>query len=136
MEFDDRQIEQFVGNWFGKTNPEKARLMFKAIEKNEQIKAIARNPLMTAIIAVIYEEDRELPQKRAALYDRCIDVLLSKWDVQKRLKNQYSSDKKEFILRKLAFYGHINNKRILTEKEIIEEMVKYPPSDTIKRKGC
>jgi len=127
VEFDDNQIEKFIENWFGKTDPDKAKSMFNAIEKNEQIKAIARNPLMIAIIAIIYEEDRELPQKRAALYNRCIDVLLSRWDVQRRLKNNYPSDKKEFILRKLAFYGHTNNKRILTEKEVVKEMIKYFP---------
>jgi len=52
---------------------------------------------------------------------------LSKWDVQKKLKNKYPLDKKEFILRKLAFYGHMNNKRILTEKEVMEEVFQYFP---------
>jgi hypothetical protein len=52
-------------------------------------------------------------------------VLLSKWDVQKRLKNEYPADKKEFILRKLAFYCHSNNKRVMTEKEVMQEMRKY-----------
>jgi energy-coupling factor transporter ATP-binding protein EcfA2 len=127
MEFDDGQIERFIENWFGKIDPERVRSMFGAIMENEKIRAIARNPLMIAIIAIIYEEDKKLPQKRASLYQRCIEVLLSKWDVQKRLKNEYTSDRKEFILRKLAFYGHTNNKRILTEKEVMEEMLKYFP---------
>ena len=127
MEFDDGQIERFIENWFGKTDPGRARSMFDAIMENEKIKAIARNPLMIAIIAIIYEEDKKLPQKRASLYQRCVEVLLSKWDVQKRLKNNYPSDRKEFVLRKLAFYGHTNNKKILTEKEVMEEMLRYIP---------
>lgn len=125
VEFDDKQIEKFIENWFGKIDPEKAQSMFRAIKENGQIKALARNPLMIAIIAIIYEEDRGLPQKRAALYHRCVEVLLSRWDVQKRLKNRYPPEKKEFILRKLAFYGHSNNKRIMTEKEVMEEMLKW-----------
>ena len=133
MEFDDKQIEKFINNWFGKTNPGKAKSMFEAIRKNEQIKAIARNPLMIAIIAIIYEEDQELPQKRTELYERCVDVLLSKWDVQKRLRNVYPSEKKEFILKKLAFQGHSKNKRIMTEKEIMEEIVKYSPQLNLKK---
>jgi HEAT repeat protein len=80
---------------------------------------------MIAIIAIIYEEDRELPQRRADLYKRCVEVLLSKWDVQKRLKNEYTVDKKEFILRKLALHCHSNNKRVMTEKEVMQEMRKY-----------
>jgi HEAT repeat protein len=127
MDFDDNQIERFIENWFGKTNPGKAKSMQNAVDENEKIKAIARNPLMLTIIAIIYEEDRELPQKRAALYGRCLDVLLSRWDAQKRLKNVYPSEKKEFVLRKLAFYGHSNNTRVLTENEIIREISKYLP---------
>ena len=125
MEFDDKQIELFIQNWFGTSDPEKATSMQAAIKANEQLKALARNPLMIAIIAIIYEEDRELPQRRAKLYERCVEVLLSKWDVQKRLKNKYGVDKKEFILRKLAFYGHSNNKRVMTKKEVMQEMRKY-----------
>ena len=125
MEFDDKQIAEFIENWFSKTNPEKAQSMYRTIKENEQIKKLARNPLMIAIIAIIYEEDRELPQKRAKLYERCVEVLLSKWDVQKSLENKYSLEKKEHILRKLAFYAHNANKRVLTEKEVIQEMLRY-----------
>jgi HEAT repeat protein/energy-coupling factor transporter ATP-binding protein EcfA2 len=125
MEFDDKQIEKFIENWFGETNPKKAKSMLAAIKENEQIKTLARNPLMIAIIAFIYEEDRALPQKRAKLYERCVEVLLSKWDVQKRLKNKYPPEEKEFILRKLAFYAHSNNKKVLTEKEVLREMLRY-----------
>lgn len=63
MEFDDKQIYQFIENWFGETNPDKARSMSDAIRNNEPIKLLARNPLMIAIIAIIYEEDRKLPEK-------------------------------------------------------------------------
>jgi predicted NACHT family NTPase len=125
MEFDDKQIELFIQNWFGASEPEKATSMQAAIKANEQLKALARNPLMIAIIAIIYEEDRELPQRRAKLYERCVEVLLSKWDVQKRLKNKYSADKKKFILRKLALHCHSNNKRSMTEKEVMQEMLMF-----------
>ncbi|NOR18327.1 NACHT domain-containing protein, partial [candidate division WOR-3 bacterium] len=136
MEFDDKQIEKFIQNWFGESDPEKATSMQAAIKANEQLKALARNPLMIAIIAIIYEEDRELPQRRADLYKRCVEVLLSKWDVQKRLKNEFSADKKEFILRKLAFYCHSNNKRVMTEKEVMQEMLVYLPQIKLKNEDA
>jgi HEAT repeat protein len=110
--------------------------MQAAIKANEQLKALARNPLMIAIIAIIYEEDRELPQRRADLYERCVEVLLSKWDVQKRLKNKYSADKKEFILRKLALHCHSNNKRVMTEKEVMQEMLLYLPQIRLKKEDA
>ncbi|NAS89941.1 hypothetical protein C4E24_09500, partial [ANME-1 cluster archaeon AG-394-G21] len=133
MEFDDKQIELFIQNWFGESDPEKATSMQAAIKANEQLKALARNPLMIAIIAIIYEENRELPQRRVDLYNRCVEVLLSKWDVQKRLKNKYSADKKEFILRKLALHCHSNNKRSMTEREVMQEMLIYLPQIRLKK---
>jgi predicted NACHT family NTPase len=124
MEFDDKQIELFIRNWFGESDPEKATSMLAAIKANEQLKALARNPLMIAIIAIIYEEDRELPQRRA------------EWDKQKQLKNEYPADKKEFILRKLALYAHSNNKRVMTEKEVMQEMLLYLPQIQLKNKDA
>ncbi len=137
MEFNDKQIEQFIQNWFSETNPEKAQSMYRAIKENGQIKKLARNPLMIAIIAIIYEEDKKLPQKRAKLYELCVEVLLSKWDMQKRLKNKYPSpDKKEFILRKLAFYAHSSNKRVMTETDVIQEMLRYFSQLRLKREDA
>jgi predicted NACHT family NTPase len=136
MEFDDTQIEKFIQYWFGESDPAKATSMQAAIKANEQLKALARNPLMIAIIAIIYEEDRELPQRRADLYNRCVEVLLSKWDVQKRLRNKYPIEKKEFILRKLAFYCHHNNKRVMTEKEVMQEMLLYLPQIALKKEDA
>jgi HEAT repeat protein len=133
MEFDDKQIELFIQYWFGASDPAKAKSMQAAIKANEQLKALARNPLMIAIIAITYEEDRELPQRRADLYKRCVDVLLNKWDKQKQLKNEFPADKKEFILRKLAFYCHSNNKRSMTEKEVMQEMLMYLPQIQLKK---
>jgi len=136
LEFDDKQIEQFIENWFGETNQEKAQSMYRAIKENEQIKKLARNPLIIAIIAIIYEEDEELPQKRAKLYERCVEVLLSKWDVQKKLKNRYPAEKKEFILRRLALYAHNNNKRVLTEPEVIQELLRYFPHIWLRKEDA
>jgi len=132
-EFDDHQIEKFITNWFGKPNPEKAKSMNRTIRENERIRAIARNPLMIAIIAVIYEEDRKLPQRRVELYDRCVEVSLSRWDVQRRIENKYDPKAKEKILRKLALEAHCSKKRSFAKEELLEKFCKYLPEVRIKK---
>jgi predicted NACHT family NTPase len=132
-EFDDYQITQFITNCFGKADPVKAKFMGKTIRENEKIRALARNPLMIAIIAVIYEEDRELPQRRVELYQRCIDVLLSKWDIQRKIKNKYDSEAKQKILRKVALKAQIQKKRSFTREELLEEFSAYLPEVRIKK---
>jgi predicted NACHT family NTPase len=125
IEFDDQQIKLFIDNWFGETNKNKAQSMLRAVMENGNIKILARNPLMVAIIAIIYEEDRELPQRRVDLYKRAVEVLLSKWDLRKKLKNRFSVDQKEFILRKLAYRNHCRNQRVMSEEKILEEITAY-----------
>ncbi|NIM14196.1 MAG: NACHT domain-containing protein [Candidatus Aminicenantes bacterium] len=125
MEFDENQVKQFIHNWFGKDEPKKAQSMLKAVKGNQNIRNMAKNPLMLAIIAIIYEEDRELPQRRADLYKRAVDVLLRKWDLRKKLKNRFSVEQKEFILRKLAFRCHCRNQRTISEMEILKEISRH-----------
>jgi HEAT repeat protein/DNA-binding phage protein len=133
MEFDDNQVKQFIDNWFGENEPQKARSMQRVVKENENIKKIARNPLMIAIIAVIYEEDRELPQRRAALYQRAVEVLSSKWDIRKKLTNKYPAGKREFILRKLAFECHCHNRRTMSEEAILELIARFSPQIKLEK---
>ncbi|MCK4765966.1 MAG: HEAT repeat domain-containing protein [Candidatus Aminicenantes bacterium] len=127
MEFDDTQTEQFINNWFGERDLGKAVSMLKAVKENENIKKLARNPLMIAIIAVIYGEDKKLPKKRAALYRRAVDVLLSKWDQRRNIENRFSHEKKEFFLRTIAFENHSLNRRTISEDKLLEKIRQYAP---------
>ncbi|MGD2250882.1 MAG: HEAT repeat domain-containing protein, partial [Candidatus Methanofastidiosia archaeon] len=131
--FNDHQMSQFITNWFKKLNPEKGKLMEEAIKEHEKIKELARNPLMIAIIAIIYEEDQQLPQRRVKLYERCVEVLLSKWDVQRKIKNKYDPEAKQKILRKVALEGHKKEKRSFTKEELIERFSEYLPEVRIEK---
>ncbi len=132
-EFTDDQVEQFITNWFGKTDPEKAESMKEVIRTNEKIKTLVRNPLMVAITAIIYEEDRKLPQRRVELYQRCVEVLLDKWDVTKRIKNTYEMRAKERILKKLALEVHASGGRSFTKDEVLGKFAEYLPEVNIDR---
>ncbi|KYK35213.1 MAG: HEAT repeat domain-containing protein [Theionarchaea archaeon] len=133
MEFDDRQMEKFITNWFGRTNPEKAKSMSKLVKENERMKALARNPLILTIIAIIYEGKRELPQRRVELYELCIEVLLERWDEVRRIENKYDAKAKEKILRKLALEAHIAEKKMLTKEELLRKFSGYLPEVNIEK---
>lgn len=133
MEFDDEQIEIFIDNWFKKTNPEKTRLIIEAIKKSDRILAIARNPLMISIISIIYEEDRQLPQRRVELYSRCIEVLLNRWDIARRINNKYDSKAKEKIIRKFALESHISNNKTFSKDDVLIKFSEYLPEVNIAK---
>ena len=135
MEFDDEQIELFIDNWFKKTNPEKTRLIINAIKKSDRILAIARNPLMISIISIIYEEDRQLPQRRVELYNRCIEVVLNRWDVARRINNKYDSKAKEKIIRKFALDSHISNNKTFLKDDLLIKFSEYLPEVNIAKEN-
>ncbi|UCH95557.1 MAG: HEAT repeat domain-containing protein [Candidatus Aminicenantes bacterium] len=125
MEFDRDQIKRFIENWFEDNNRYKREEMLQAVQTNKNIEGLAGNPLMISIIAIIYEEEGKLPQRRADLYERTIDVLLDKWDAARKIKNQFPKKKKEFFLRKLALRIHSQKQRTILEKEIFKEITRY-----------
>jgi GTPase SAR1 family protein len=136
MEFDDIQVKQFIDNWFGETDRGKAQTMLKAVKDNESISKLAKNPLMIAIIAIIYEEDRELPQRRVELYKRTMEVLLSRWDKRKKLRNKFSLEQKEFILAKLAYENHCLNRRTVPEERVLGLIRQYAQQVKLKEEDA
>lgn len=124
MEFDDNGIKEFIDNRFGIFNRVKSEAMFKMIINDKGIGTLAKNPLMISIMSTLYDEAEEQEQlpKRADLYQRIIDVMFNKWDAHKKISPQFSAKNKIFVLRKLAFQNHHRNQRLMTRRDILEEI--------------
>ncbi len=125
LEFDDEQIRMFIQKWF--RDVQKTDYIMKKIQSNDQVYALAKNPLMMAMIAMIYEDDKKIPQRRVELYRRCVELLLSRWNRIKNIKNKFPAEKKEYILRKLALNFQISARTATSRKEILEEIVIHFP---------
>jgi formylglycine-generating enzyme required for sulfatase activity/energy-coupling factor transporter ATP-binding protein EcfA2 len=97
-EFDDEQIEKFVENWcvavetaqaaedapaIRRVAETAARDLIGAIQGNPRVRALAVNPLLLTVIALVHRYRATLPERRAELYDECTDVLLGYWDLGK-----------------------------------------------------
>lgn len=86
LDFDDDEIKQFITKWYrlveGKDEPEAkaaTEKLTEALEGNENIKGLAENPLLLAIIVTIHYVER-LPNQRVKLYDKCVESLLIRRD--------------------------------------------------------
>ena len=90
--FDDEKIERFINNWYDSRfldNTEAERRqdsLRKALDGNDRIKLLARNPLLLTIIALIHRY-QTLPKERYKLYARAVGTLLTSWDANKELSN-------------------------------------------------
>ncbi|NEP35890.1 HEAT repeat domain-containing protein [Moorena sp. SIO3B2] len=93
--FDDQKILEFLDNWYSSRFKDQAeaerrkQTLRKALDDNDRIKLLARNPLLLTIIALIHRYQAVLPKERHKLYDKAVETLLTSWDANKEL----SSDK-------------------------------------------
>ena len=115
--FGDDKVEEFINRWYDsrvKDQAEAARRkesLQKALEENERIKLLARNPLLLTIIALIHRYQAVLPKERFKLYDKAVETLIISWDAKKEItahkKLQYLSlDDLRRILEIIAYWIH------------------------------
>ncbi len=92
MPFDDEQIRTFAKRWCawveGYLHPDRhepsvaldnAERLLRILFAKPQITALARNPLMLSMIAVIERSDKRLPARRVELYDMTLRRLMTRW---------------------------------------------------------
>lgn len=115
-DFSDQQIQDFADKWFKVKEPDQvdeqghstiAQLFWQALEECKPIKELAKNPLLLTLLCLEFEESSEFPRSRAELYERGLNVLLRKWDGQRRIKRdevykRLSIHRKESLLGQLA----------------------------------
>jgi|GEM_PF-2483902 len=118
VEFKDKQIKQFIKNWYLSISSfsdnkddlalKKANELYKAIKENRSVLNMASNPLLITIIALIYYQGNTLPEKRASLYEIATSTFLENWVRQRVSKNNSSFDKDLLIelLSPIAFHIH------------------------------
>ena len=84
------------------------------------MRLLAANPLLLSLIALVFERDWTLPDKRFDLYDKCVDVLLDEWDKAKGLDGHTRFDQatKRLVLQCLAVRFHEAGIRQFTQEDL------------------
>lgn len=116
LAFDDEKIEKFINCWYDsriqdKSEAERRKTTLReAINKNDRLKLLARNPLLLTIIALIHRYQAVLPKGRHKLYEKAVETLLTSWNGNKdiSIEQLLNLDIEDllFLMRKLAFWIH------------------------------
>ena len=90
-----------------------------AATSDAKLQELAANPMLLTSMAIVHQQNRQLPRKRAEVYDRAIQVLLTKWPSAKRRGGETISRQLDELLaretklvramRRLAFVAHESN---------------------------
>lgn len=106
LEFNDDDLETFVGQWcraWEESDPERGRrsddqvaasaaehqgALLQAIADAPHVRALAANPLMVTILALIHYQNVRLPEQRAELYRLCVEALAETWNQVRSLSGR------------------------------------------------
>ncbi|VEN74395.1 hypothetical protein EPICR_30332 [Candidatus Desulfarcum epimagneticum] len=129
--FDEEKIERFVKAWYGKQPiskgeaSQKSRDLFNAImskDRGESLQELASNPMLLTVMAIVHQQNFELPDKRVVLYKRAVNVLLKRWQKEKGLNvsgalKSILADgiKLSSIMKNLAYKAHSRNPKKETD---------------------
>jgi GTPase SAR1 family protein len=122
QDFSESEIEQFIEAWHQEVFPdaaERGRFALRlqtAIDESFAISELAANPLLLTLMAVL-SRNQDLPRDRAKLYERCAELLLKNWDLEKfpdlrerrgaqDIKDKLGPDQKMRILERVAATMH------------------------------
>lgn len=106
VDFDDEDIKRFVAKWTaalekaacGETQvaafeaSQEQDELLAAIERNPGVRALAVNPLLLTILALMKRQGVTLPERRVELYQRYVETLVQHWNLARSLAGRGGRD--------------------------------------------
>lgn len=115
-----KQVERFVAGWYlanevlsfgGRNDPgvrqkarEQGRDLLQRLRNAPTLAALAVNPLLLTMIAMVHRYRGALPGRRVELYAEICDVLLGHWQAAKGLAAELTPAQQRVVLQPLAFH--------------------------------
>jgi HEAT repeat protein/GTPase SAR1 family protein len=134
LDFRAEDIKQFVERWFA-CHPDlqkqsNAQDLNAKLERNARLETLAANPLLLSLIVIVYEEQLDLPSRRAELYKQCVDILLTKWDASRniRRRREFNPEHKRQLLTEIAWHFHRQGQRYFPERELLDTIASFLPA--------
>ncbi len=138
LDFRPDEIRQFVERWFAcHPDPRKqgnASELNEKLERNSRMLSLAANPLLLSLIVIVYEDQLDLPERRAELYKQCVDTLLTKWDASRNIRRlrAFKPEHKRQLLEEVAWHFHRQGQRYFAERELLDVVAAFLPAVGLK----
>ncbi|MFE9690578.1 NACHT domain-containing protein [Micromonospora sp. NPDC005806] len=101
------QVREYVEKWFALSSRQLHWDLKKTVDDfmrgSESIHDLRTNPLMLALVCVLYRGTKDIPRRRPEIYRRCIELLLRDWDLSRGIRvNPWEIGMYEFALSAVA----------------------------------
>ncbi|MBD2063339.1 NACHT domain-containing protein [Funiculus sociatus GB2-A5] len=74
LDFDEKQVKEFIQNWFADNQECKGLLQELAQPNRERINDLIKNPLRLALLCRTWKKGSKLPDTKAGLYERLVEA--------------------------------------------------------------
>ncbi|MEW5958348.1 MAG: SUMF1/EgtB/PvdO family nonheme iron enzyme [Chloroflexota bacterium] len=106
VDFEQADIADFIYKWtsalewaaqgntaVARADAERERAsLLEAVERNPGVRALAANPLLLTILALMKRQGVTLPERRVELYQKYVETLLKTWNLSRGLGRSASRD--------------------------------------------
>ncbi|MCP4709995.1 MAG: NACHT domain-containing protein, partial [Planctomycetes bacterium] len=127
-------IAEFIRHWYVTVYTEEcqaeAEELIAAIKEQERVTELAENPLLCTIIAIIYRNNRVLPNRRVELYLECCKALLDTWERNKKeiveqspLIGRFDLQTKLELLMPIAYRFHKQEQKLALPEEEVAKLL-------------
>jgi len=130
-DFDDEQVEIFVGNWF-RESAKKRESFVRELAKggNRGLRELARTPLLLGLLCLSFEETLAFPRHRDEIYTEALEALLRKWDARRSIKRDeiyrdLSPKYKRRLFARIAYETFEQGDYFIPQDELEERIVAY-----------
>ena len=129
--FTDDQVDEYVRKWFAQDEGKTGRSSDWAdafMRESASVPDLRANPLMLALMCILYRGEGSLPRNRAEVYEQCSNLLFRKWDARRRIHIELrAAHLLEPALRHLAWWLFTRDQvqPAVTERELIAETTTF-----------
>jgi predicted NACHT family NTPase len=140
--FNDEQMQQFIQNWFRAAKDVENDTAEKCWEllnsdSHKAAKELGHTPLLLTFLCLVYDRTQGFPSKRAALYQRALDILLEEWAAEKRIQQEdvyrgLSTELEKLLLAEIAYRGLEQDRLFFSRQELVDQ-IKAFLADTVDK---
>lgn len=121
LPFNYTQVREFLTKWFSNNEKSSNRLL-AALEDHELLSRLPNTPLVLTLLAILYDHDthREIPANLSELYHMFLDLLLGKWNLDRRVETMHNANIREHLAMEVALQMHRDNILAISKEEFME----------------
>lgn len=130
--FDADAVRSYVVKWFevvvGLSGADLERDVESFMVESEGLPDLTINPLMLALMCIIYRGQGYLPRNRTDVYEQCAKLLFEKWDTSRKIHVELKARSQvDSAIKHLAFWllSQRGGAEAVTERELLAETSKY-----------